>query len=527
MAYSISNPKSGILRCLALASISLVLACLANPGMPLPWLIWFALAPLFLALDRCSRIQQVLLFGLWGWAYWGWSVWWLVPAAIDFIGVAPWLALSLCAVVALSMSLSYWLIGLCWGWLQFENRWLTAILRALLFALLICTVPAVIPTALVSGSYVYPRMIQIADIGGVPLFVGAIVLTNLLVAEGLQRWLRANQPLRRAGSLAPLLAALAIPAVLWSYGDARLAVIRKLPGTAIDVGWVQPNLQRADSIDTLIEQSRKLAADHPGIDLLVWPEIPPALSWSDNADDRERIGALLKALGKPLMLSSGYVFAAPDDVQNNNGGPRPYYNAAQLISANGDLLGSYYKQRLVPFFEFLPLEQRWPQLRRFFPNSLSYVPGRSDAPIPFGKSVAIAPLICYEMIFPEFAARQVGNGATIFINPGNDGWFGSSRGSVSHMALAWFRAVEHRRPWLRVTNSGIGIAVSAGGEPLMPATSLQQRDAAHVQLSMPEVTSFYSRYPNAFLYFSAIAVLAGLLVSWSTNKNAGQGGNHR
>jgi apolipoprotein N-acyltransferase len=506
---------------------SLLLACLADPGMPLPWLIWCALVPLFIAIERCSRIRQVLLFGLWGFGWWGWTVWWLVPAAIDFIGLAPWLAALLGLAIALSLSLSYWLIGLGWGWLQFENRWLTALLRALLFGLLSGTVPAVIPTALVSGSYVYPRLIQIVDIGGVPLLLTAVVLFNLLLAESLGRWLRADQPQQRTGSAAPLIAALAIPAALWSYGDARLALLDKLPVTSIDIGWVQPNLQRADSIDAVLGQTRQLVADYPEIDLVVWPEFPPAFSWSDNAADRERIDTLLQAIDKPLLLSSGYVFAAPADVRNSNGGPRPYYNSAQLISSSGALVGSHYKQRLVPFFEFLPFEQRWPVLRQFFPDSLSYVPGVDDQPIRFGGDIAIASLICYEMIFTELAQRQVGNGATIFINPGNDGWFGASRGSVSHMALAWFRTVEHHRPWLRVTNSGIGVAVSAGGEPLMPETSLQQRQAGHVRISVPAATSFYSKYPHAFLSFAGIAVSIGMAASLWRNRNLKTKGSHR
>lgn len=527
MNHPTSNPQLRVWQCAALLFASLLLACLADPGMPLPWLVWCALVPLFVVIERCSRSRQLLLFGLWGVGWWGWTVWWLVPAAIDFIGLASWLAGLLGMAIALSLSLPFWLIGLCWGSLQFENRWLTALLRALLFALLNGIVPAVIPTALVSGSYVYPRLIQIVDIGGVPLLLAAVVLCNLLLVESLERWLRADQPQQRAASIRPLLAALAIPAALWSYGDARLAILDKLPAVSIDIGWVQPNLQRVDNIDAVIEQTHELVADHPEIDLVVWPEFPPAFSWSDNAADRERVDTLLQAIDKPLLLSSGYVFAAPEDVRNSNGGPRPYYNSAQLISSSGVLLGSHYKRRLVPFFEFLPFEQRWPALRKLFPDSLSYVPGVNDRPIRFGDDVAIAPLICYEMIFPELAQRQVGNGATIFINPGNDGWFGASRGSVSHMALAWFRTVEHHRPWLRVTNSGIGVAVSAGGKPLMPETSLQQRQAGHVRISIPTVTSFYSVYPRAFLYFAGIAVAIGVVASCWRNRNIKLKGSHR
>ena len=141
-----------------------------------------------------------------------------------------------------------------------------------------------------------------------------------------------------------------------------------------------------------------------------------------------------------------------------------------------------------------------------------YVPGRNNKPIHFKNHIDIAPLICYEMIFANLAQRQIDNNATLFINLSNDGWFGDSRGSISHLALALFRSVEHHRPWLRVTNSGIGIATDANGE-LMPATQsrLRQRVAGVVQLRIPHFTSFYSDYPRAFFALAAVVLLLGLL----------------
>jgi apolipoprotein N-acyltransferase len=123
------------------------------------------------------------------------------------------------------------------------------------------------------------------------------------------------------------------------------------------------------------------------------------------------------------------------------------------------------------------------------------------------------------MIFPALVQNQIDAGANVFINPGNDGWFGSSRGSISHLGLALFRTVEHRRPWLRVTNSGISAAANANGELLMESTQLQQRTAGHVRLAIPAARSFYSEYPHAFLMAAgALLLIAGCGLRWARDR---------
>lgn len=486
--------------------VSLLLACLSNPGMPLPWLAWVALVPLLHGAGPLSRRGQSLMFGVWGLLWWAWSVAWLVPAAMEFIGLPPWLAILLFVAFCAAQSAPYWLVGLLWSGPGFAGRWLHAMWRALLFGCAVGLLPTWLPASLASGQYVHPRLIQVADIGGVPLLLCAVAGCNVLLAQAL----REVSPRARAAAVA---GALALPAALWLYGDVRLRQVDAAPSTTLDVGWVQPYLGRDDAIDGLLARTRALAAG-ARLDLIVWPEFPPPFSWSDSGGDRARVAALLQQTATPLLLNSGYVFAADDAQRRERGGPRPYYNAIQLIGADGALRGNYHKQRLVPFFEYLPFEDRLLTLRRYFPHSLAYVPGPAAGPIRFADDVVIAPLICYEMIFASLARRHVDAGATVFINPGNDGWFGTSRGSISHLALGWFRTVEQRRPWLRVANSGMGIAVDAGGRPLMAPTAVQQAAAGTVRLALPRMRSFYSAYPQAFGAAASALLVCGGIAGW-------------
>lgn len=490
------------MRLCLLTLLSLLLACLSNPGMPTPWLAWFALVPLFIAADAATSTQRTILFGTWGVGWWCWSVWWLVPAATGFIGLAPWLAVLVWFAICVALSAPYWIIGALWNAVRFDNPWLTCVTRALLFAVTVSLLASWIPASIVSGQHNYVPLIQIVDIGGTAILLFALVLVNLLLANGL----------RFTPSQSFYLAtAVTIVVSLALYGQHRIATTNASSTTPFTVGYVQPNLQRDDNIHTLLQQTRALARSEPDIDLLAWPEFPPAFSWSDNDQDRARVNALLHDINKPLLLNSGYVFAAEHARDRNNGGPKPYYNAAQLISAEGQLLGSYYKQQLVPFFEYLPFEKYFLTLRQHFPNSLNYVAGTSDQPLVFSNDIRIAPLICYEMIFPPIAARQATNGANVFINLSNDGWFGESRGSISHLALAQFRAAEHHRPWIRVTNSGISTVANAYGQLLPLATiELAERDARAITISIPQTQSFYSRYPYGFIAIASVLLLIAL-----------------
>jgi len=500
-----------------LTLLSLVFACLSNPGMPAPWLAWFALVPLFLAADASTPLQRTMLFGTWGVGWWCVSTWWLVPAAIQFIGLAPWLALLVWLAICLVQSVPYWIIGALWNAVRFDNAWLTCITRALLFAVAVSLLPSWIPASIANSQHRYSPLIQIVDIGGTAILLFVLVFVNLLWTNGSR-----FTPSQRFY----VAAALTAIAGLAFYGQYRISAVSHDAAKTFTVGYVQPNLAREDSIDLLLKQTRELARSEPDIDLLVWPEIPTPFSWSDDQQDHSRVDTLLHDIGKPLLLNSSYVFApaiANGERQASNwhnGGAKPTYNAAQLIDATGKLQGSYYQQQLVPFFEFLPFGDKFPSLRRYFPNSMNYVAGNSDQPLAFNDDIRIAPLICYEMIFPQIAAHQVSNGANLFINLANDDWFGASRGSISHLALAQFRAVEHHRPWIRVSNSGISAVANAYGE-LLPLATIEplESDARAITVSIPQTPSFYSRYPNMFtLIASALLLMAltgkQLMVRW-------------
>jgi len=139
------------------------------------------------------------------------------------------------------------------------------------------------------------------------------------------------------------------------------------------------------------------------------------------------------------------------------------YNSATLVHPDGKVEGVYDKTFLLAFGEYIPFGETFPQLYEMSPNSGQLTPGKSLEAIPFGAH-KITVLICYEDILPRFTNSIVSHGdPDLLVNMTNDAWFGKSTEPAIHLALAKYRAVEHRRFLVRATNSGVSAFVDPLG----------------------------------------------------------------
>ena len=485
--------------------------------MPAPWLAGVAMAPLFIAADNSKK--NGLMFGLWAFVWWCWSIVWMLPAAIDFIATPPILAsilwISLCAL----LSLPYWIIGRLWHRICVtQSHFLNGTLQALLFTVLASCTQWLVPANPAHSLYIYPQLIQIVDIGGIPLLLFGLVGVNMCFAKALQN----KKPLVMSFTAG------AIILIFFTYSQIRISQFDTQKNIKkINIAIIQPNLQREDSLDRLFHLTESLVSEsitskNANIDLIVWPEIPPAFSWQENRKDRDNITALIEKTDKPILLNSGYIYQKKPAVRSTTPSttpvterttPRSYYNAAQLISAKAELIGSYHKQHLVPFFEYLPFETTFPILRHWFPETLRYVPGDKSTPLAFNmtSSTHIAPLICFEMLFPHYVRHQANQGANIIINLSNDSWFQNSRGSINHFALAIFRSIENKLPWVRVSNGGISASVSGTGKiDVSSLTNLNEHHAQVVQVEIKNIQTLYQTIGDLFLLIASALVITAL-----------------
>ena len=187
------------------------------------------------------------------------------------------------------------------------------------------------------------------------------------------------------------------------------------------------------------------------------------------------------------------------------------YNSAVMLDKQGQTTFTYDKIHLVPFGEYEP----FPLIHRVVSNVSSEVGGFHK-----GSSYSVGKLpgdykygafICYEAIFAGEIRRFAADGAQLFINISNDGWFGRSAAAEQHLRMARVRAVENRRWMLRVTNSGITVSVDPYGRIYSPVP-VDVRAAVDLPYDFRTDETIYTRYGDWFAWLCVI-VSAILLAS--------------
>ena len=138
-----------------------------------------------------------------------------------------------------------------------------------------------------------------------------------------------------------------------------------------------------------------------------------------------------------------------------------YYNS---VTALGQGSGVYHKQHLVPFGEYVPLEDLLRGLIAFFDLPMSaFSSGPADQPPLRAGPYRVAPSVCYEVVYPELVARSARN-SDLLLTISNDSWFGNSIGPLQHLQMAQMRALENGRYMIRGTNNGVSAIIDQRGQ---------------------------------------------------------------
>ena len=143
------------------------------------------------------------------------------------------------------------------------------------------------------------------------------------------------------------------------------------------------------------------------------------------------------------------------------------YNSVIAVYPDGTLSEHYDKRHLVPFGEFIPFVDTIGKLVPFvaeFSNSSSTLTEGTEPIVLDTEYGKIAPLVCFDSIFPPFAREGVDNGAEMIAIVTNDSWFNDSAGIYTHLRHAQLRAIENRRYVLRAANTGVSAIIDERGQ---------------------------------------------------------------
>jgi apolipoprotein N-acyltransferase len=295
-------------------------------------------------------------------------------------------------------------------------------------------------------------------------------------------------------------------------GAARLG--RPAPAaTGLRVRVVQPDIPQAVKwtpaafraiVEKYVGLTAAPAARRP--DVVIWPEaaIPDAAdrvlepgTWT--------LQAVLGSLQPGQTLLAGLYREEPQ-----GGGTVRYYNSLiGLRREEGGLrfLGLYDKHRLVPFGEYLPLEGLLTRLglKQLAAFGESFTGGPKPTSLALAGLPRVQPLICYESLFPGFAAG--GPRPAWIVNVSNDAWFGKTSGPWQHLNLASYRAIEEGLPLVRATPTGVSAVVDPLGRT-RGLLALGKSGVLDAQLPSPLPPTPYSRWRDIPFWLMTLAGLA-------------------
>lgn len=470
-----------------------------------PFNIWplGMVAPLVLYLClQCSSpsrgFLRALLFGL---AMFGSGTSWVYVSIHDFGYTAAPLAMVLTAIfvigLALVFSFPFWIYARF-----FNQRTASALAFCCLWVLgewLRSWFLTGFPWLYLGYAHISTWLSGWAPVFGVFGLSLFTVITPIISVESL------NKIIAQRTASTTALGPLAVVITIWIVGffltvslnqsDLRQDDARK----KISVAIVQPNipleikwnpLYRSEIMQTLREFT-KAQLDK---DLIVWPEAAVPLLYHDAENFLDEIHDRAEASETGIITGILYSDQAS----------QKYYNS---IIGLGRASGNYFKQRLVPFGEYVPLEEWLRGLIAFFdlPNSVIHKGPKNQEILEF-DDFKVAPSICYEIVYPDLVA-ELSRDAGLLITISNDAWFGNSIGPIQHFQMAQMRALENRRYVIRATNTGISGIINSEGKVTLLGQRFNRESIESLDVAIGNQKSLFSLWGSKPVVLSLFIIM--------------------
>lgn len=349
--------------------------------------------------------------------------------------------------------------------------------------------------------------LPLASLGGAPALTFAVVLSGAGLAVLGHRLLRRSPGRTRwrgatAATLVPVVAGLATWPAVGTAAQDGTETVAAVQGNAPDIG-----LGMLNAGDVLwrnhVAQARSLAASvaagrTPAPDLVVFPESVADLRQPDSAV----VGQLADLVGAPIALG-----ARIDPPQGKASNTIVGWNPAKGYA------GSYVKQKLVPFGEYVPVRAiaGWltPFVNRMGDMRFGDRPGvmrLGDARVGFA--------ICYEVAYDGPARGAVTAGAELLAVPTNNEWYGRTDASYQQLGMARVRAVEHGRAVVVAATTGVSAIVLPDGSlaaksELFTPTTLVAQVPLRTGITLADRVGAWPEWALTLLGLAGLVVGAG------------------
>ena len=183
------------------------------------------------------------------------------------------------------------------------------------------------------------------------------------------------------------------------------------------------------------------------------------------------------------------------------------FNSLVVLDNDLNIISQYNKNKLVPFGEFLPLENLLLKfdVKKITTGYQSYT-ASTDRKIFSINNIKFLPLICYEIIYTGQLNKNNFD-FDFIINISEDGWFGNSIGPYQHFSHSIFRAIEEGKNLIRSANNGTSAYINPMGQVVSKIKSTQKGVIEIKSFKKGEKT-FFSKHGNIiFFYFLVFYII--------------------
>jgi len=249
----------------------------------------------------------------------------------------------------------------------------------------------------------------------------------------------------------------AVLVILWAstWGLGQIDWVRPA-GKPLQVSLVQGNIAQDQKWSpeelerTLALYARLSLEEAKGSDIIIWPETAIPTFYED-------VEGFVQSLAEAAR-DTGTDYLAGVPAGSRKAGI--FYNSVVSL---GSTQGFYYKRRLLPFGEYLPLRSLLTLFRDFVDIPMAdFTPGSVDQPLLSAAGHPVGVSICFEAAFGSEIRLAVPQ-AHFLVNVSNDAWFGDSLAPHQHLQIARMRALEMGRTMARATNTGISALIDEHG----------------------------------------------------------------
>jgi apolipoprotein N-acyltransferase len=187
------------------------------------------------------------------------------------------------------------------------------------------------------------------------------------------------------------------------------------------------------------------------------------------------------------------------------------FNQNLLYTPDGRLAGTYSKEHLVPFGEYVPFRSLvdWTGIVDRIPYD--YTPGKTRT-IFRVKGHRLATVICFESAFGPLVRDFVHRGAEVVVVSTNNRSYRRSGNSAQHIAQTQMRAAETGRPFVQASISGISAVIDAHGN-VRDTTKLFRQAVVTDTVTTTTGETPYVRFGEWAVGASALLLLGAAITS--------------